>query len=212
LRRAIPPPIAVDHHLHVHSPAIIKLLPHMCESPKLPRGCSKEFARAYTIDDLLAQMDAAGIRGGSLLSTAYLAETSLVDPVPDHAAILRASNAFTEGAARRRPGRFMAFISVNPVTPTALPELAHWKGDPFVTGVKLHLANSGVDLRNPDHVRKLAAVLRAAAANDFAIVIHMRSSRADYGAQDVRFFLRDVLPAAGNRIVQMARAAGWGDR
>lgn len=177
----------------------------------MPDGCSPAFARAYTLEDLLAQLDAAGIRGASLLPTAYLAETVFVDRVdPDHAAILHAGNAFTEAAARARPDRFMAFISINPVTPTALPEVASWKGDPFVTGVKLHLTNSGVDFRNPDHVRKLAAVFRASAANHFAIVIHMRSDRPDYGAEDARIFLRDVLPAAGDTTVQVAHAAGWG--
>ncbi|WP_165912266.1 amidohydrolase family protein [Novosphingobium sp. PhB165] len=204
-------PIAIDHHLHVHAPEIVKFLPHMCNSPQMPEGCSPEFVKANTVEDLLAQLDAAHIRGGSLLSTAYLAETAFADPVdPDHASILHAGNAFTEAAARAHPDRLMAFISVNPITPTALPELARWKGDPFVTGVKLHLTNSGVDLRNPDHVRKLAEVFRAAAANHFAIVIHMRSERTDYGAQDVQTFLRDVLPAAGNTTVQIAHAAGWG--
>jgi predicted TIM-barrel fold metal-dependent hydrolase len=204
-------PIAIDHHLHVHSPAIIKFLPHLCTSPKLPEGCSPAFAQAYTVEDLLAQMDAAGIRGGALLSTAYVAESALVDPlVPDHAAIVHDGNAFTEAAARAHPDRLMAFIGINPLTPTALSELARWKGDPFVTGVKLHLANSGVDLRNRDHVRKLAKVFRMAAANHFAIVIHMRTGRDDYGAQDVRIFLRDILPAAGNATVQVAHAAGWG--
>ncbi|MBO9498691.1 MAG: amidohydrolase family protein [Novosphingobium sp.] len=201
--------MAVDHHLHVHSPAIVGFLPRFCKT--LPDGCDPEFANRKTVDDLLAQMDAAGVRGGALLSTGYLAESAFVDPAdPAHAAILHDANVFTEQAARTHPDRLMAFVSVNPLTPTALPELARWKGDPFVTGVKLHLTNSGVDLRNPEHVRKLAAVFRAAAADRFAIVIHMRGERADYGAQDARIFLRDVLPAAGNATVQIAHAGGWG--
>lgn len=206
-----PTPVAVDHHLHVHAPAVLAYLDRFCRSPKRANGCSPEFSHAYTIDDLLKQMDAAGIRGGALLSTGYLAESVFDDPLdPDHVAILHAGNAFTEAAARDHPDRLMAFIGVNPLTPTALPELARWKGDRFVTGVKLHLTNSGVDLRNPDHVRQLAAVFRAAAAARFAIVIHMRSDRDDYGAEDARIFLRDVLPAAGGTTVQIAHAAGWG--
>lgn len=101
-------------------------------------------------------------------------QSVFADPVDrDHGAILHAGNAFTESAARAHPDRLLAFIGVNPVTPTALPELARWKGNPFVTGVKLHLTNSGVDLRNPDHARRLAAVFRAAATNHFAIAIHL---------------------------------------
>lgn len=177
----------------------------------LPDGCSPTFANVKTADELLAEMDAAGVRGGALLSSGYLAESVFVDPaVPDHAAILHDANAFTVDTARAHPDRLMAFISINPLTSTALTELARWKGNRLVTGVKLHLTNSGVDFRNPDHVRKLAEVFRVAAAYHYAIIIHMRSDREDYGAQDVGIFLHDVLPAAGSRTVQIAHAAGWG--
>lgn len=204
-------PIRIDHHLHVHSPAIIGFLPYFCKSPKLPDGCDPDFANTHTVEDLIAAMDAGGIRGGALLSTAYLAESVFAEPlVPDHAAILHDGNAFTEAAARAHPDRLMAFIGINPLTSTALPELARWKGHRFVTGVKLHLTNSGLDFRDADHVRRLSAVFRASAHNRFAIIMHMRSDREDYGAEDVRIFLRDVLAAAGNATVQIAHAAGWG--
>jgi hypothetical protein len=76
--------------------------------------------------------------------------------------------------------------------------------------VKLHLTNSDVDLRNSGDVAALAAVFRAAAAGDMTIMIHMRTRAADYGAQDVRIFLDQVLPLAQGLPVMIAHSGGWG--
>jgi len=59
-------------------------------------------------------------------------------------------------------------------------------------------------------VTALVAANRAAAQARFALLIHMRTQRVDYGAPDVKRFINDVLPAAGNTPVQIAHAGGWG--
>lgn len=203
--------VAVDHHLHVHSPAILAFLPGYCSSPGRIGKCPEAFTRAYGMAELIAQMDNAGIRRGLIMSTAYLAESPMMVPEnPDHANILHAANAWTVAEARKYSGRFGVYIGVNPMTDTALSEIAYWGADPNVTGVKIHLTNSGVDLRDPAQAHKLAKVLRAAARSHLAITIHMRTRAPDYGARDVESFVRVVLPAAGNTPVQIAHAAGWG--
>lgn len=204
-------PVRVDHHMHVHSPAILAFMPGYCASPGRIGACPEEFTKPYTPEDLLAQMDRAGIRRGLIMSSGYLAESPMMQPpVANHAEILRAANDFTVGLAERYPDRFAAFIGIDPITDTALPEIARWKDNPHVTGIKLHLTNSDVDLRNPEHVRRLVAVFRAAADAHFAIMIHMRTRATDYGSKDVRIFLEQILPAAGDTPVQIAHAAGWG--
>lgn len=201
---------AVDHHMHVHSPAILNILPTYCASPMRKSPCDVRFTAPVTAEDALKAMDAAGIQRGWLMSTAYLAESPLAEPRPNATQELKAANDFTVGLARRYPGRFAAFISVNPIASDALSEIVRWKGDPAVAGLKLHLTNSGVDLRDPAQVAKLTAVFRAAAANRWTIMIHMRTGATDYGARDVRVFLDQVLPAAGNTPVVIAHAGGWG--
>lgn len=201
---------AVDHHMHVHSPAILKILPAYCASPMRKSPCDPRFTTPLTAEDTLKAMDGAGIQQGWLMSTAYLAESPLAERRADAAQVLRQANDFTVGLARRHPARFAAFVSVNPTAPDALAEIARWKGDRAVTGLKLHLTNSGVDLRDPAQVAKLAAVFHAAAANGWTIMIHMRTGAADYGARDVRVFLAQVLPTAGGAPVVIAHAAGWG--
>lgn len=200
----------VDHHMHVHSPAILRILPTYCASPMRKSPCDPRFTAPLTAQDALKAMDGAGIGQGWLMSTAYLAESPLAEPRPDAAQVLRDANDFTVGLARQYPDRFAAFVSVNPTAPDALGEIARWKGDRAVTGLKLHLTNSGVDLRDPVQVAKLAAVFRAAAANGWTIMIHVRTGAADYGARDVRVFLDKVLPEAGDAPVVIAHAAGWG--
>jgi predicted TIM-barrel fold metal-dependent hydrolase len=203
--------VATDHHMHVHAPAILAILPAYCASPARKRPCDPRFIQPLTVDDALADMDAAGVRRGWLMSTAYLAESPMMSPpIADSAAVVHAANAFTVGLTRAHPERLSAFVGVNPVTATALPEIARWKGDCAVTGIKLHLTNSDVDLRSPEHLRRLAAVFGAASANGWTIMIHMRTRATDYGARDVEAFIDQVLPAAGDRPVMIAHAAGWG--
>ena len=125
--------------------------------------------------EVLADMDRGGVGTAWMMSTGYLAESPMmVPPLANAPALVHAANAFTVGQARAHPDRLVAFIGVNPLTPTALAEIAAWKDEPFATGVKIHLTNSDVDLRDPDQVFRLAAVFDAAAAAGMTIMIHMR--------------------------------------
>lgn len=204
-------PVTTDHHVHVHSPAILDFLPDYCSSLGRISACPEIFTRPLTVDDLLTDMDAAGVQRALLMSTAYLAESPMMVPARSDAAdLIRAANDFTVGLARSHPDRLTAFIGVNPLTPTALPEIAHWAEDPFAAGVKLHLTNSDVDLRDPVDVEALAGVFRAASVSGKTIMIHMRTRAEDYGAQDVRIFLEQVLPQAQGAPVMIAHSGGWG--
>lgn len=206
-----PAQVTVDHHAHVHSPAILGFLPGYCSSKGRIGKCDPAFLAPLKPEQLLAQMDRAGIKRALLMSTGYLAESPMMVPArSDAAEILRAANDWTVALAQQHPDRFRAFIGINPITATALPEIARWKGNRHATGIKLHLTNSGVDLRKDSDVAALAAVFRAAADAKLAIMIHMRTRATDYGAQDVRRFLKDVLPQAGGAPVQIAHAGGWG--
>lgn len=207
--RLVQPPVA-DHHVHLNAPEIQDFLPYFCNSPAVVGGCSPSFVAPHSASELLAQMNRVGIRCAALLSTGYLAESGLVALAENHAALLRAGNRFTVAQAAAQPDRFVAFVSVNPLTDTALPELAFWKDEPFVAGVKLHLTNSDLNLRASSDVRKLVDVFGAAADNGWAIIIHLRTGATTYGARDVRILLRDVLPAAQGGFVQVAHAGGWG--
>lgn len=204
-------PVVTDHHVHVHSPEILAFLPAYCSSPGRIGACDEAFIRPLTTADLLADMDAAGVRHAYMMSTGYLAESPMMVPArSDAPQLIHAANAFTVAQAKAHPDRLVAFIGVNPVTPTALTEIESWKDEPYAAGIKLHLTNSDVDLRDPAQVERLAAVFRAASRNRMAIMIHMRTRAEDYGAQDVRIFLDRVLPEAEGVPVTIAHSGGWG--
>lgn len=204
-------PVHTDHHVHVHSPAILEILSDYCNSPGRIGACEPAFVEPRTAEDLLADMDEAGVRTAWIMSTAYLAESPMMVPsLPDASIRVHDANAFTVAVAAAHPGRLVAFVSVNPLTPEAVAEVGAWKDEPFAKGLKLHLTNSGVDLRDPDHVRRLAAVFDAASDAGLTIMIHMRTRAADYGAGDVRIFIEQVLPHARGVPVVIAHSGGWG--
>lgn len=204
-------PVRVDHHVHLTSPAIQSFAPYFCANTRRFGPCDPALTTPHSVQDLLQVMDRAGIRRALVLSNGYLAESPLMERQrPDAVDLLRAANDWTVDLARRYPKRFVSFIAVDPIRPTALPEIARWRGNPAVRGVKLHLTASGVSLRDDRDLAALAAVFRTAAQARFAIVIHLRTPQMNYGAPDVRRFIRDVLPAAGDTPVQIAHAAGWG--
>jgi predicted TIM-barrel fold metal-dependent hydrolase len=207
-----PVSVTVDHHVHVRSPAIQAILPAYCASAGKSSFCDNALAGSPSVTDLMRDMDAAGIRRARLMSTAYQAESPIMNPpLPDHVEIVRSANDFTVALARAQPDRFEAYIAVNPVTSTALPEIARWRGNRDVAGLKLHLANSRFDYHNPDHVKALADVFRAAASAHLRIMAHIRQAATGYGAVEARIFLNEILPAARGTTVQLAHIAGWGN-
>lgn len=204
-------PLRTDHHVHVHAPEILDYLPDYCASPARLGPCDPSFVHPYTPADLLAEMDEAGIDRAFLMSSGYLAESPMMSPPrPDAAELLHLANVFTVELAGEHPDRISAFIGLNPLTDTARAELEFWRGDPRVAGVKLHLTNSDVDLRDPAQVAQLAGVFAAAAQARMAIMIHMRTRAEDYGRRDVSIFLEQVLPHADGVPVIVAHSGGWG--
>jgi predicted TIM-barrel fold metal-dependent hydrolase len=194
-------PVA-DHHQHVFSPGIVALLATGAAGPQ-----------AITARDVVALLDAAGIRHGVLLSVAYL-YGSPARSVEDEYAKVRAENDWTAAEAARHPDRLRAFCSFNPLKEYALVELARCAGNSQLRhGIKLHFGNSDVQLDVPAHIEQLRRVFRAANGHRMAIVVHLRASisrQRPYGAAQARLFLEQLLPLAPDIVVQIAHLAGSG--
>lgn len=192
----------VDHHQHVFSPALVKLV-------GLPTGGTP----ALTARDVVALLDQAGIRRAVLLSAAYIYGKPS-STVEDEYAKVKAENDWVGAQAAQHPDRLRAFCGFNPLRSYALDELARCAKDPTLRrGIKLHLGNSDVQLEDPAHVAQLRRVFKAANDNGMAIVVHLRASiskKRPYGATQARAFLEQVLPAAPDVPVQVAHMAGTG--
>src|SRR5215831_8800039 len=189
----------VDYHQHLFHPAVT--------------GFTRETG-TITGEELVAYLDAAGIRRALVLSAAYQFGNPNRPAVDGEYAKVRAENDWTSKQVARFPERLRGFCAINPLRYYALQELDRCSRDPQLHyGIKLHFGNSDVDLNNSEHVRLLRQVFREANRRRMAIVVHMRPSVTrdrSYGAKEARVFLRELLAAAPRVPVQIAHLSGAG--
>jgi predicted TIM-barrel fold metal-dependent hydrolase len=165
------------------------------------------YDRPIDADRIVELLDDAGIRHAAVLSVGYWFGSPLRDPpVPDEAAKTRQENDWTVAQVARHPDRLVAFCSVNPLRSYALAELERCATLPRVRGMKIHLANSRVDLRDPQHVEQLRRFFRAANQHRLALVVHAKT-QGGYGAAQGRVLLEQVLGEAPDVPVQIAHMA-----
>jgi predicted TIM-barrel fold metal-dependent hydrolase len=200
---AQPVPLA-DHHQHLFSPAVAVLISPPSPAPPV---------EPITASDVVALLDASGIRRALVLSVAYMFG-SPNRTVENEYEKVKAENDWTSAEVARYPDRLRGFCSFNPLRDYALAELARCARDPQLRrGLKLHFGNSGVDYHDPEHVARVRRVFRAANDNRMPVVVHMRASisrQLRYGRDEARIFLQEILPAAPDVPVQIAHLAGAG--
>jgi predicted TIM-barrel fold metal-dependent hydrolase len=189
----------IDYHQHLLSPSA-------AEVGSLPRP--------FTARDLIALLDAAGVRRAVVLSLAYQYGNPNNPPVAHEYDRVKEENDWTARQVAEYPGRLRAFCGVDPLKAYALSEIARCAKNPYLHyGLKLHFGNSDVDLDNPQHVAQLRRIFQAADEHGMAIVVHMRPSvtrHRPYGTKEANIFLREVLPTAPHVVVQIAHLSGAG--
>lgn len=164
----------------------------------------------YGADRLIAMMDSAGTRQAVLLSLGYGWASVHRPPVQDELGKVRTENDWTAAEAARYPDRLVAFCGVSPMRDYAVTEIDRCARELGMKGLKLHFANSGVNVLNPAHVERARAVFRAANRNRMPIVVHLWTNDPSYGAEHSRVFLEQILPEAPDVVVQVAHLAGAG--
>jgi predicted TIM-barrel fold metal-dependent hydrolase len=188
-----------DYHQHLLSPAVARVIGE---------------PTPFLASDLVAQMDAAGIRRAVVLSLAYQFGNPNRPRVEDEYGMVKAENDWTAVQVAQYPGRLLGFCGVDPLRAYALAEIDRCSRNPYLkAGLKLHFGNSDVDLDNPEHVEKLREVFRSADSHGMAIVVHMHANvnhHRPYGKKEADVFLTQVLPAAPHSTVQIAHLAGSG--
>ena len=191
-----PPPPNVSYHQHLASPAIGELMGY----PGL----------SFEGETLIGQLDDAGIRRAVVLSVAYMFGDDRRQ-VEQEEEKVRAENDWTSAAVSRWPDRLVGFCGVNPLREYAVSELERCARLPGMIGIKLHFGNSGVSLRNPDHLAAVGRVFEMANVEGLPLVVHMRAREGtEFGRQDAQIFLDRLLPLAPNSVVQVAHMTGAG--
>ncbi|MGX7896647.1 amidohydrolase family protein [Tsuneonella sp. HG222] len=181
----------LDAHQHLVSPAFAPIV-----------GLPERDGAA-----LVGELDAAGIERAIVLSVAY----SFADErkgLPDPDGLSRRENDWTSAQVAAHPTRLTGFCSANPLRDAALQEMERCLALPGMVGIKLHFGNSGVSLRKPEHRARIREVALLAERNRAPVLIHMRARGGqDYGAQDARLFLDEIVPAAPNVDIIVAHLA-----
>ena len=198
---------AADHHLHIWSDDAVSALLEIQEV--VGQTLVAEGDGAITGDEAVAALDSAEVAMGAVLSVAYFFGFPEVD-FHDEEARVRAENEWVAEQVAAHPDRLVGFCGMNPLAPYALDEAERCAGLPGMAGIKLHFANSNVDLRNPGHLERLGTLFQRAEELGLALVVHMRTRRPDYGGEDVVHFAEEVLSRAPTVPVQIAHLGGWG--
>jgi predicted TIM-barrel fold metal-dependent hydrolase len=188
-----------DYHQHLLSPAVASLIGE---------------PRTFLARDLIAQMDAIGIRRAVVLSLAYQFGNPNRPRVKDEYTLVKAENDWTASQVKQYRDRLLGFCGVDPLRDYALSEIERCSHNPYLKfGLKLHFGNSDVDLDNPQHVEKLRQAFHAADSHHMAIVVHMHANvnhHRPYGRKEAEIFLTQVLPSAPHSTIQIAHLAGSG--
>jgi len=200
----------VDHHIHLGSPELSAFVEKVDKlDPTAFEHLSRDIFTKPTATTALSLLDEAGVERAVLLSSGYLFLTGgkMADAATE-ARELRAENQFTVDTALASNGRFIAFIAINPMDPSASEELAYWKGKPGVSGIKLHLGAAGFHASSPKQVATLAKFFAAAREARLPLVVHLRGG-GPFPKTDVETFITKVLSQAGDLPVQIAHGGGY---
>jgi len=190
----------VDYHQHLVSPAFEPIV-------KLPRRDGAALVR---------ELDAAGIQRAVVLSVGY----SFADErkgLADPDRLTREENDWTSAEVTKNAPRLIGFCSANPLRDAALQELERCLALPGMAGIKVHFGNSGISLRNREHLARVQELFALAQRFSVPVLVHMRArGGVNYGAEDAHIFLDEVVPKAPDIEIVVAHLGytgpGYGPR
>ena len=201
-----------DHHMHIYSPAGAAVWQAMCDV--MSGGCGEyELPEAGKLaaDDAVRVLDEAGLQKGAILSLAYFyGYPRLAASEFDDHAYVRGENEYVRQEVAKYPDRLVGFFSFNPLADYAVDEARYWGRQGELAGLKLHLTNSGFDFGDPEHMRRLLAVLEVTNGYSMPVVIHMRPGGSDYGYDHAAQFITQIASRLPSTDWYLAHMAGWG--
>jgi predicted TIM-barrel fold metal-dependent hydrolase/ketosteroid isomerase-like protein len=165
-------------------------------------------AKEFSARQLIQELDVAGTERGVVLSVAYWFGSRMAPNVADEYSKVQAENDWAADQVSRYPQRLIGFCSFNPLKDYALKELDRCAKSGVFKGLKIHFGMSQVDLKNPDHVRRVQQVFAGANRHRLPIVVHARTNFTTYGREHAEIFVNQILPAAPDVTVQIAHL--WG--
>lgn len=160
-------------------------------------------------DTVIERLNKSNFQNAWILSNAYLFG-SPITPVENEYDEVKKQNDWIADQAARYPGRLKAFMSVNPLKPYAIEEITRCEATKRFTGLKLHFANSKINLLDTAQVTQLQKVFATANKNHLLMLVHFRSGKEWDGFANAQILLKQLMPYAKDIKVVIAHMAGWG--
>lgn len=198
----------VDHHVHLLGPDIMRDW----------RALGVTFSRpdsVYTSATAWLATQGTGVARVVFVPMAHLyGSGELIDALALDVAAQRTrvarENDHVAREAARLGDRAVALCSAPVLAPFALDEFARCHAELDVAGIKLHLAASGVDLRNDAHLRQLARIAAWAEQFGLPMLLHLDTQRRGTNVSHIRRFADVVLAQHAALHVIVAHAGGSG--
>jgi predicted TIM-barrel fold metal-dependent hydrolase len=162
---------------------------------------------------LVSHLDKIGASRAFAFSAAYIWGSPLLEPklpLNEEYEEVKAENNWAAAQAAEYPGRLVPFFSVHPFADYALDEIERCKRDLKLSTMKLHFGGSQVSLQDAEQLPYIKAVFAKAASLGIRVVIHFRNDEPDFGAEDARIFIKEVLAPNPDLRVQLAHLGGNG--
>jgi len=201
---------ARDCHIHLISPdACSKLQAYMDEA-----GVSGLDIPPTDAEKVVQMLDEASVEKATVFSGAYfMGVAGIADMGGDEYANTKAENDWSAQQVAAYPDRLDFFCSFNPLKDYAVAELDRCVDELQAKGLKLHFAASGVDLEDPEHLRRLEAVFAEAEKKDVPVLMHFSPpdpERLAYDTEEVQNFIDQVLVPHPHVRVCFPHLAGGG--
>ena len=182
-----------DCHIHLISPDACSKLQVYMEN----EGVEGLEIAATDGDKVVEMLDEASVDEATVFSGAYfMGSEAIISLGGDEYANTRAENDWSAQQVAEYPDRLEFFCSFNPLKDYAVAELDRCVDTLHAKGLKLHFANSGVDLLDPEHLRRLEAVFAEAERKDVPVLMHFsppNPERLAYDTEEVQNFIDYVL-------------------
>ena len=199
----------LDHHQHLMSEPARSVTIEWLRTIDTSYARQVESEPLVDADELIRMLDSAGIQKALVLSNAYWFSRSPTEQ-PGEFEKVRAENDWILSQVRRHPERLYAACSVNPRRGHALTEIERCAASGGFKALKVHFDASGVDVMNPEHVAGVRQAFATANRLRLPIVAHLQSEAGEYGAEQARTFLNEIMPAAPDVPVTVNHLWGGG--
>lgn len=178
-----------DFHMHMQSKELADAVIQLMGTDKLFDTTICEM-NAGTI---ISHINRTGFKKALVLSGAYIwGIGSLAEPQYEYDKV-KAENDWTAAQAAEYPDRLIPLFSVNPLKDYALEEMDRCFDQLKMPAMKLHFSASNVDLKNPDHLKKVEKVLAHAEYKGIPVLVHLYNSNLKFGPEHARVFIDDIL-------------------